>query len=76
MRDSIHWTVSWLLETERQFKNIFVNNSEAIQINGTCLPTTRSLKDYEKLLKDLIKLGNGVNTIADDAQWREDRGST
>lgn len=45
-----------------------------MQINGTYLPTT-SLEDYEKLLKDLIKLSNGVNTIADDAQWREDRGN-
>lgn len=34
-----------------------------MQINGTYLPTT-SLEDYEKLLKDLIKLSNGVNTIA------------
>lgn len=43
-----------------------------MQINGAYLPTRRSQEDYEKLLKDLIKLGNGVNTIADDAQWRED----
>lgn len=46
-----------------------------MQVNGTYLPTTRSLEDYEKLLKDLIKLSNGVNTIADEAQWREDGGN-
>lgn len=44
-----------------------------MQINGTYLPT--SSEDYEKLLKDSIKLGNGVNTIADDTQWREDGGN-
>ena len=36
------------------------------------LPTT-SWEGCEKLLKDSIKLGNGVNTRADDAQWRERR---
>lgn len=45
-----------------------------MQINGTYLLST-SLEDYEKLLKDLIKLANGVNTIADDAQWRGDGGN-
>lgn len=53
-----------------------MNNSEAMRINGADLPTTTSLEDYEKLLKDSIKLGNGVNTIADEAQQREDRGNT
>ena len=45
-----------------------------MQTNGTYLPNL-GLEDYKKLLKDLIKLGNGVNTIADDAQWREDGGN-
>ena len=40
-----------------------------VHICQTCL------EDYEKLLKGLIKLGNEVNTIADDAQWREDGGN-
>lgn len=46
-----------------------------MQMNGTYLPATQSLKDQEKLLKDLIKLSNGVNTVAQDAQWEEDGGN-
>lgn len=39
-----------------------------MQINGTYLPITTSFQAYEKLLKDSVKLGNGANTTADDAQ--------
>lgn len=53
---------------------MFTNNLEVMQMNGIYLPTIRSLKDQEKFFKDLIKPGNGVNTIAHDAGWKEDRG--
>lgn len=38
-----------------------------MQTNGTYLPNL-CLEDYKKLLKDLIKLGNGVNTV--ETRWR------
>jgi hypothetical protein len=63
------------LEPRNYLKTYILIIQETMQTNGTYLPRTRSLKDYKKLLQDLIKLGNRVNTTADDAQWGEDGGN-